>query len=163
MAGQTWAGHKEDLEEGELKPLFLDDAVETKDNGTQMVDMPDGFSMLSNRGGKLVLSSTCANGKFVSWYITKGDDGQWLVTPQTTNHDQKPMKSTKEYEVSSFNRKRLYVWSWSGSSEKKVVVDFYANIDTKVQYLYFLQQLVGGTSKWQDSDLWKAVGLLKRD
>jgi len=163
MAGQTWAAHKESLEEDELKIHFLDNAEETKEGGNQMVDMPDGFSMLSNRGGKLVLSSTCANGKFVSWYVTKGDDGQWVVTPVTANHDQKPSKSTKEYEVSSFNRKRLYVWSWSGSSDKKVVVDFYANIDAKVQYLYFLQQLVGGTSKWQDSDLWKAVALLKRD
>jgi len=163
MAGQTWASHKETLEETELKQHFLDDAVETKENGTQNVDMPDGFSMISNRGGKLVYSSTCANGKFCSWYITKGDDGNWVVTKQTTNDAQKPEKSTKEYEVSSFNRKRLYVWSWSGTSEKKVVVDYYADIDTKVQNLYFLQQLVGASSKWQDTELWKVVNEIKRD
>lgn len=163
MAGQSWATHKENLEEDELKLHFLDDAEATKEGGDQMVDMPDGFSMLSNRGGKLVLSSTCANGKFVSWYVTKGDDGQWVVSQVTTNFDQKPQKSTKEYEVSSFDRKRLYVWSWSGKSDKNVVVDFYANIDAKVQYLYFLQQLVGANSKWQDLDLWKAVTMLKQD
>lgn len=163
MAGQTWANHNENLDEAAMKLEFLDDARNTLEGGDQMVDMPDGFSMLANRGGKLVVSSTCANNKFVSWYVTKDEAGQWTVTNTNTEHNQKPDKSQNQYECSSFDRKKLYVWSHVADNDKMINVHFYASVDAKVQYLYWLQKLVGDQSKWLDLDLWQAVKLLEQE
>lgn len=161
MAGNSWAGHSETLEEAAMKIHFLDDAVNTKEGGSGKVDMIDGFSMISNVGGQHHWSSTCANGRFITWIITKSDDGNWAITPQTTDDEQKIQRSVKDYEVSSFDRKVLYTWSWSDKDEKSIVIDVHSNIDERVQYFYFLCQLVGTDSKWQPADLWKGVDLLK--
>lgn len=157
LAGNSWASHKEELTEAEMKLHFLDDAVNTKEGGNGQVDMIDGFSMLSNVGGQIMISSTCSNHKLVSWTVTKDEGGQWVVNKHPNSVD----RSEKNYEVSTWNRKRLYTWSFHESTPNKIVIDFHNSINEKLQYLYFLQQLVGPDSKWQPQDLWKAVAILK--
>jgi len=161
LADNTWANHKEELLEAEMKLHFLDDAKETMEGGNNEVDMIDGFSMVSSIGGQHMFSSTCSNEMFVTWTITKDAEGKTVVT----KHQNKVKRSEKDYEVSSWNRKRLYTWSWKqsdgGETTPFVVIDFHSNIDEKIQYLYFLQKLVGDNSAWQIKDLWQAVGMLK--
>merc|ERR1712167_64996 len=135
MAGNTWANHSNEVEEAAMKLEFLDNAASTINDGDQMVDMPDGFSMLANRGGKLVVSSTCANGKFVSWYVTKNEEGNWVVNNTVADHKAKLEKSILDYECSSFDRNKLYVWSHDDENDKRIIIDFYASVDVKIQYL----------------------------
>merc|ERR1712170_226989 len=72
---------------------------------------------------------------------------------------QKVDKSVLDYECSSFDRKKLYVWSYDAENEKNINVEFYASVNMAVQYLYWLQHATKG-SDWLDTDLWKAVQLL---